>query len=110
MTFYNPYALTPEEQKQVDAWEAMDDGDKGEYLHRMKQEHNIQDISASIDYWDRINDLPTQRLAGGGAQVGGELRPDALLTIDGVEMTAQQAVDVGIRSSLSIGKQVADLD
>ena len=110
MTFHNPYALTPDEQKQVDAWEAMSDDDKGEYIHHMKQEQNRRDISARIDYWDNINDLPTQRLAGGGVKVGGELRPDALLTVDGVEMTAQQAVDVGLRSSLSIGKQIADLD
>ncbi|OEY65041.1 hypothetical protein [Marinobacter sp. X15-166B] len=102
----NPYALTPEEQAQWDAWEALRDDDKGEYLHQVKQDLTSHDTFASKDYWDSINgDVCVQRLAGGGAVVGGAIRPDALVTIGGIEMTVQQAVDSGIRPASMIGHQ-----
>lgn len=102
----NPYALTKEEQEQWAAWEAMDDGDKGEYLHHAKQELTTRDTFDNQDYWNRINgDVCVQRIAGGGAVVGGAIRPDALVTIGGLEMTVQQAVDVGLRPASMIGHQ-----
>ncbi|MBS97119.1 MAG: hypothetical protein CMI01_00360 [Oceanospirillaceae bacterium] len=106
----NPYNLTPDELDQVRAWNNMTADERGEYLHYAKQRSNIEHIVASAEFEDSINSNVVQRLAGGGAQVGGALRPDALLTINGVEMTLQQAVDIGIRSSSSIGTQTADLD
>lgn len=106
----NPYNLTPAELAQVQAWNNMTDDQRGEYLHYAKQQENIDSIVAAAEMDDYINGNVVQRLAGGGVQVGGTVRPDALLTIDGVEMTVQQAVDLGIRSSSTIGTQTAELD
>lgn len=110
LTEGNPYSLTPAEQAQVQAWNNMSDDQRGEYLHYAKQQENIDYIVAAEEMNDYINGNVVQRLANGGAQVGGALRPDALLTIDGVELTLQQAIDLGIRSSSSIGTQTADLN
>lgn len=110
LTEGNPYNLTPAELAQVQAWNSMSDDQRGEYLHYAKQQDNIETIVASAEMNDYINGNVVQRLAGGGAQVGGAVRPDALLTIDGVEMTVQQAVDIGIRASSTIGTQTADLN
>src|SRR5690606_22017570 len=99
------YALTQEEQEALSAWEAMSDDEKGAYLHQAKQELTTQDTFAEQDYWNRINDVCVQRLAGGGAVVGGAIRPDALVTICGIEMTVQQAVDNGLRPASMIGHQ-----
>ena len=102
----NPYALTPEEQARWDAWEAMEDDDKGAYLHQAHQDLASNDTFAADEYWGQINgDVCTQRLAGGGAVVGGAIRPDALVTIGGIEMTVQQAVDNGLRPASMIGHQ-----
>ena len=84
----------------------MDDDDKGEYLHHAKQDLTSNDTFASKDYWNQINgDVCVQRIAGGGAVVGGAIRPDALVTIGGIEMTVQQAVDTGLRPASMIGHQ-----
>ncbi len=102
----NPYALTSEEQARWDAWESMDNDDKGEFLHHAKQDYTSNATLASKDYWNQINgDVCVQRIAGGGAVVGGAIRPDALVTIGGLEMTVQQAVDVGLRPASMIGHQ-----
>jgi len=105
----NPYALTPEEQARWDAWEAMEDDDKGAYLHQAHQDLASNDTFAADEYWSEINgDVCVQRLAGGGAAVGGAIRPDTLVTIGGIEMTVQQAVDVGLYSSSAIGHQTGE--
>lgn len=84
----------------------MSDDDKGEFLHHAKQELTTQDTFDNQDYWNRISgDVCVQRIAGGGAVVGGAIRPDALVTIGGLEMTVQQAVDVGLRPASMIGHQ-----
>lgn len=106
----NPYNLTPSELAQVQAWNSMSDDQRGEYLHYAKQQGDIDNIVAAAEMDDFINENVVQRLAGGGAQVGGALRSDALTTINGVELTVQQAVDLGIYTSSSIGTQTADLD
>ena len=105
----NPYALTPDEQARWDAWEAMEDDDKGAYLHQAHQDLATQDTFANLDYWKRINgDVCVQSLAGGGAVVGGSIRPDALVAINGIEMTVQQAVDMGLRPASMIGHQTGE--
>ncbi|WP_404420015.1 hypothetical protein [Marinospirillum sp.] len=73
---------------------------------RLGLEYASNDTFASEAYWNQINgDVCTQRLAGGGAVVGGAIRPDALVTIGGLEMTVQQAVDTGLRPASMIGHQ-----
>lgn len=102
----DPNALTAEEQVRWNAWESMSDDERGEYMHHTKQELATQDTFDSKEYWSDINaDVCVQRLAGGGAVVGGAIRPDALVTIHGIEMTVQQAVDAGVRPASMIGHQ-----
>jgi len=105
----NPYALTKEEQEQWNAWEAMSDDDKGEFIFSAKQELSNADYIAAKDAEERINSNVVQRLHGGGIQVGGALQADAIITIDGFEMTAQQAVDHGVIPADHIGDQTAHL-
>lgn len=105
----NPYALTQAEIAQVNAWNNMSDDEKGEYLHHAKQEQNIADFIARDDIHKAANSNTVQYLATGGAVVGGELNPNTLITEGGVEMTVQQAIDVGIFSGEILGKQVEDL-
>jgi hypothetical protein len=105
----NPYGLTQSEIKQVQAWNAMSDDEKGEYLFRERQERDIADYITADDAFRAANSNTVQPLAGGGAVVGGALRPDTLITEGGVEMTVQQAIDVGIFSGDILGKQVEDL-
>lgn len=106
----NPLSLTPSEVTMMQQWESMTDDQKGEYLHYAKQQDSIDAYVSSRRQHDEMNSNVYQRLAGGGVQVGGAVRPDAILTIDGIEMTAQQAVDLGIRPSAMLGTQTADLD
>jgi uncharacterized lipoprotein YajG len=101
----NPYALTPQEEQQLQAWENMSDDQKGEHIFQAKQDANIEDVTARNNLNAYINDVCVQRLAGGGATVGGAIRPDALITIGGFEMTVQQAVDAGVRPASMIGHQ-----
>lgn len=100
---------TVNEAAQVEAWETMSDDQKGEYLHYAKQEANYQDVAAKAATNEWINDHSVQYLADGSAQVGGELRPDALINVEGIEMTVQQAVDLGLRSASSIGMQIGSM-
>lgn len=109
LSINNPYALSEQEADQMKAWEAMSDDDKGVFLHYAKQEDSIQQYVAKKAQADFMNDHVIQRLANGGAQVGGALRPDALVIINGLEMTVQQAVDVGVYSSDALNMQTADM-
>ncbi|UTW13368.1 hypothetical protein [Marinobacterium rhizophilum] len=110
MTDSNSLSLTPNEAAMMQQWESMTDDQKGEYLHYAKQQDSIDAYVSSRQLNDEMNSNVYQRLATGGVQVGGAVRPDAILTIDGIEMTAQQAVDLGVRPSAMIGTQTADLD
>ncbi len=105
----NPLGLTRSEADMLKSWENMTADQKGEYMHHAKQEDNRDAFLSSIQFNESINSNVFQRLSGGGVQVGGAVRPDALVTIGGIEMTAQQAVDLGLRSSEMIGTQTADL-
>jgi hypothetical protein len=105
----NPYALTQAEIAQVNAWNNMSDDEKGEYLHRSKEAQNRADFIAQDDMHRAANSNTVQYLSTGGAVVGSSLRPDTLITEGGIEMTVQQAIDVGIFSGDILGKQVEDL-
>ena len=105
----NPYALTPSEVAQVKDWEALSDDQKGEHIHSMKELENVEQYVADAQFNEYINSNTIQTLAGGGAVVGGELRPDALVTIGCLEMTVQQAVDAGVYDSSAPGMQTSDM-
>lgn len=105
----NPYALTQTEIAQVNAWNNMSDDEKGEYLFHARQDQEISDLIAQDDIHRAANSITVQHLASGGAVVGGALRPDTLITEGGIEMTVQQAIDVGIFHGDILGKQVEDL-
>lgn len=109
LSINNPYALSKQEADQMKAWEAMSDDEKGEYLHYAKQEDSNRRYIAKKAQADFMNDNIVQRLATGGAQVGGAMQPNALVIIDGLEMTVQQAVDVGIYPSEAINMQTGDM-
>lgn len=105
----NPYALTGSEVAQVQLWDSLTDDQKGEYLFHERQERDIADFIAQDDKFRAANSITVQHLADGSAVVGGELNPNTLITEGGVEMTVQQAIDVGIFTGDILGKQVEDL-
>jgi len=105
----NPYALTKEEQEQWDTWEAMSDDEKGTVIFNTKQELSNADYITSKVEHEQANQNVIQRSPTGGIQIGGDLRADTLINVDGMEMTVQQAVDVGIADSQYIGQQTATL-
>jgi hypothetical protein len=105
----NPYALTPAEINQMNTWNGMSDDEKGEYLFRAKESQSIADFIAQDDESRAANSNTVQHLASGETIVGGALHPDTLITEGGVEMTVQQAIDVGLFTGGILGQQVEDL-
>ncbi len=100
---------TKQEQKQLDAFANMTDDERGELLHREAIERNVNQTVAKWQEHEAANSHVVQRSANGGIQVGGTLKADSLVTVCGIEMTLQQAIDVGHAESDIIGEQSVDL-
>ena len=98
-----------QEQKQLDAFASMTDEERGELLHREAIERNVNEAVAKMMEHEAANNHVVQRSANGGIQVGGLLKADTLVTVHGMEMTIQQAIDVGMADSDIIGEQSVDL-
>jgi len=105
----NQYALNKAEAAQWAEFNALTDDQKAERLFREDQERHIREYVAQEREHEAANSSPVQHLSGGGVTVGGALRPDALVNYGGLEMTVQQAVDIGVYKPEAIGHQTSDI-
>ncbi len=109
-TSSNPYALTTAEAAQYKEFNAMTEDQKAERLWRDGQNQSIRESAERMREHEAANSSHVQHLSSGGVQVGGGLNPNALVNFKGVEMTVQQAVDIGVYIPEAIGHQTSDIN
>jgi len=109
-TSSNAYGLNRAEAEQFKQFNALTEDEKAERLWREDQERSIRDYVSKQEKHEASNSNLVQHLSGGGAAIGGALRPDALVNYQGVEMTVQQAVDIGVYKPVAIGHQTSDIN
>ncbi|MBE9397107.1 hypothetical protein IOQ59_07510 [Pontibacterium sp. N1Y112] len=108
--YYDSLGLTHTERQQMEAINNMTDDECGVLVRQAIQDDADQEFIQSWEQTERMNDHVVQRLSNGSSVVGGALQPNALVTIGGIEMTVQQAVDAGVYSSDVFGMHTADME
>lgn len=105
----NPYALTKAQVAQMKEFDALSEEEQGARLFREREEKSNRDFIAQSLEHETANTYPKQHLSDGRAIVGGALHPEALVNYGGLEMTVQQAVNLGVYKAEAIGHQTSDI-